>query len=81
MAKRKKPKLKELQIRIAVPATAPRSKEYDKLALATANELSSTPVKKFKFLGKTISPFSTNVEELVYAAWGTPIKDSNAATG
>lgn len=71
MAKRKY-KLKELQVRIPVPMTAPRTQELDELAFEEAQKISATPIKRFKFLGAGDSPFSHSVRDMVYSAYGTP---------
>lgn len=74
MAKRKY-KLKELQVRIPVPHSVVRSQELDDMAFEAAQRISSTPVKKFKFLGAGGSAFSSQVKDMVYSAYGTPKED------
>lgn len=74
MAKRKY-KLKELQVRIPVKRGFPRTQELDDLAYESAQELSATPVKRFRYLGTGYSAFSNEMRDLIYSAFGTPKED------
>ena len=71
---KRRSKLKEMQICIPVHPYTTRSKEYDALALETANKLSATRIKRVKFEGKVSSAFSTSMDQLVYSCKGTPSK-------
>lgn len=69
---KRRQRLEALQVRLPVHVNQARTPELDNLALEAANKLSATPVKGFKFEGKTISQLATGIEYLVYSAKGTP---------
>ena len=70
--KRKKQRLKELRVRVAVLRTTVRSQEHDDLAVDVAMSISAVTVSDVKLLSRTPSPTMQGVDILEYSAMGLP---------
>lgn len=76
MAKRKKPKLKQMIMRVPVVPGVVKSELTDRVAWESAERLSASPPKRFKFLRLEKSPFAGSLTDiLIYEAYGTPKED------